>query len=279
MNININSISAINIAMMALNTTQEEFTKYVQDIASGSLSSIDFSDKYISDSLNIESVSKQTLIENAQQGMNLTAVASGALTNINESFTRIMELSAKASSDVYSDDQRAIMQAEINELVSGINQTIENTKYNDKSLLNIVNDENPDMLEDITFEVSSGKLDESQISYDPNLELDSFSFDVSTAEKAQTSMANAENAIKVVIDKQTEISAQRAGLMSSIESNLVSFMNNQASYSQIADTDYASAMIGMLQSQIKQESLLSVLKAGFETQGSVINLITGSLGK
>ncbi len=279
MNININSISAINIAMMALNTTQEEFTKYVQDIASGSLSSIDFSDKYISDSLNIESVSKQTLIENAQQGMNLTAVASGALTNINESFTRIMELSAKASSDVYSDDQRAIMQAEINELVSGINQTIENTKYNDKSLLNIVNDENPDMLEDITFEVSSGKLDESQISYDPNLELDSFSFDVSTAEKAQTSMANAENAIKVVIEKQTEISAQRAGLMSSIENNLVSFMNNQASYSQIADTDYASAMIGMLQSQIKQESLLSVLKAGFETQGSVINLITGSLGK
>ena len=279
MNININSISAINIAMMALNTTQEEFTKYVRDIASGSLSSIDFSDKYISDSLNVESVSKQTLIENAQQGMNLTAVASGALTNINESFTRIMELSARASSDVYSDDQRAIMQAEINELVSGINQTIENTKYNDKSLLNIVNDENPDMLEDITFEVSSGKLDESQISYDPNLELDSFSFDVSTAEKAQTSMANAENAIKVVIDKQTEISAQRAGLMSSIESNLVSFMNNQASYSQIADTDYASAMIGMLQSQIKQESLLSVLKAGFETQGSVINLITGSLGK
>lgn len=279
MNLNINSASIINIAKVALSTTQEQFTKYVQDIASGSLSSFDVTDEYFSDELAVDSVSKQVAIENAQQGMNLVSVADGALADINHSLTRIMELSAQASSDIYTAEQRASMQAEVDELTAHINSTIKNTQYNGKNILNLVNDSNPEMIDEIEFQVNSSPIDEPGISYDPNIEMDELSFDLSSVEGAKMSLAAVDNAINAVLKKQSEIASIKTGLMSSIENNVTSFVNVQSSFSQVTDADYALAMIGILQSQITQESLVAVLKAGFETQGNVLDLISGVKGK
>ena len=279
MNLSINSVAAMNIAQVALSTTQEQFTKYVQDIASGNFSQLNPSDIYVSDKLNIDTMSSYTAIENAQQGINLISVADGALANVSDTLGRIKELTTQAANDVYSEEQRAAIQTEIDELTKQINQTMQSVKYNGKDILNVVNDANPNEIEDIKFMVGTGSTEASQVVYNPNINMDELSFDVSNAEKARVSMEAADKAISAVSDKRSEISATQNSLMSSIEINATNIINNQSAYSQIADTDYASAMIGLLQNQIAQESLIAVLNLDFKSQGNILNLIMGTVEK
>ncbi len=279
MNLSINSVAAMNIAQVALSTTQEQFTKYVQDIASGNFSQLNPSDIYVSDKLNIDTMSSYTAIENAQQGINLISVADGALANVSDTLGRIKELTTQAANDVYSEEQRAAIQTEIDELTKQINQTMQSVKYNGKDILNVVNDANPNEIEDIKFMVGTGSTEASQVVYNPNINMDELSFDVSNAENARVSMEAADKAISAVSDKRSEISATQNSLMSSIEINATNIINNQSAYSQIADTDYASAMIGLLQNQIAQESLIAVLNLDFKSQGNILNLIMGTVEK
>lgn len=279
MNLSINSVAAMNIAQVALSTTQEQFTKYVQDIASGNFSQLNPSDIYVSDKLNIDTMSSYTAIENAQQGINLISVADGALVNVSDTLGRIKELTTQAANDVYSEEQRAAIQTEIDELTKQINQTMQSVKYNGKDILNVVNDANPNEIEDIKFMVGTGSTEASQVVYNPNINMDELSFDVSNAENARVSMEAADKAISAVSDKRSEISATQNSLMSSIEINATNIINNQSAYSQIADTDYASAMIGLLQNQIAQESLIAVLNLDFKSQGNILNLIMGTVEK
>ena len=276
MNINIDSISAVNIAQIALSNTQADFMKFVESIASGSFSQISPSDLYVSNNLNTNVMSGYAAIENAQQGVNLTSVADSALANVGDSISRIKELATQAANDTYSDAQRQAIQAEIDELSAGIEKTLASVNYNGKEVLNVVSDDTSTKAENINFQVGTGSTQESVSSYDPNIQMpEEMKFDVTSSQSAREAMELADDMLSTITTKRTEIAAVQTGLIDSIGTNMTSVVNNQASYSQIADTDYASAMIGMMQNQFTQETLIAVLKSGFETQSNVLDLISG----
>ena len=276
MNMNIDAVSAVNIAQIALSTSQADFTKFVESLARGKFSGINPSDMYVSDNINADTMSRYAAIENAQQGVNLTGLADSALSDVSKSVARIKELSVKAANDTYSDSQRQSMQAEINELTAGIAQTLEAANYNGKEILNVVNAANPEIAENINFQIGSGTTEDSVISYNPNIKMpDDISFDVSSSENARASMALADDILTSISSKRSEIAAVQSGLVSSVETNMTAIVNNQSAYSRISDTDYASAMIDLLKSKISQKTLITVLKSNFQTQSNVMDLISG----
>ena len=274
MDFNISAASAINIAQIALSKTQDEFLKIVQDMSSGELSSMDPSDIYVSDNIDKDTSSRYQAVENAQQGINVTQVADGTLSDVSGMLNRIMELSMQASSDIYSDAQRQAMQAEVDQLTEQITKSLGNTSYNGKNLINVIGTDGKEAA-NIDFQVGSNSLPNSVVSYNPNIKLDEIKFDLSSAQAARDSMKSAEGMLEAVSTKRSEIAAVQTSLINSVESNMTAIINNEASSSTIKDTDYASSMLGLLQNQIKQESLVAVLSSTFKSQGSILNLISG----
>ena len=264
----------MKIAQIALSSTQDEFLSIVKDLASGSYSSLDPSDLYISEDINIDTASRYAAVENAQQGVNVTQVADGALSEVSQMINRVMELSTQASSDIYSDAQRQAMQAEVDQLTEQINKSLASTTYNGKNLINIVNGDNKESAK-IDFQVGTNSSPNSVISYDPNIKMDEIKFDLSSAQSSRESMKSAASMLENISAKRTEIAAVQTGLLNSVEANMTAIVNNEASSSTISGTDYASSMLGLVQNQITQESLVAVLSSTLKSQGSLLDLIYG----
>ncbi len=276
MNMNIDSISAITTAQQALSVNMGEFSKIAESIATGKNSNVKPADKYISQNIDTDTKARYTAIENAQQGMSLTGVADSALDEVGNALSKIKELSTKAANDTYSTDQRKAIQEEINQYADQINKTLEGANYNGKPVVNVVNDVNPDEADKINFQVGTGTGSGSQISYDPNIKLDEMKFDVTTTAGAQEAMNKADEMLTAVTSKQSDVAAVQSGLTASVEQNATAIINNQSSYSKIEDTDYATAMVDLMKSKISTESLVKVIKAGYQSQASVLQLIGGS---
>ncbi len=72
---------------------------------------------------------------NTQTGQDLLKTADGALGNITDSLQRIRELSIQASNAIYTEEDRAAIQYEIDDLMSDIQDTAKNTEFNTLKLL------------------------------------------------------------------------------------------------------------------------------------------------
>lgn len=273
MNFSIDASSAMSIAQIALSTSQDEFLSMVKDIASGSVSKLP-TDSYISENIDIDTTSRYDAVENAQQGINLTQVADGSFSNVSGMLKRVKELATQASSDIYTDEQRKAMQAEVDGLKEEIAKTLNNTTFNGKNIINVVTGDAKEA-DKINFQVGSNTLPSSMVTYDPNIKLDELNFDLSSAESARETMKLTDSMLNNVTAKRAEIAAVQTGLLNSVETNMTAILNNQSSSSTVGGTDYLSSMLGLVQNQITQESLVAVLSSTFKSQSSILNLLSG----
>lgn len=74
-------------------------------------------------------------VRNAGDGIALAQTAEGALGSINESLQRIRELAVQSSNATNSDVDRDALQAEVDQLVSEISRTADETDFNGRKLL------------------------------------------------------------------------------------------------------------------------------------------------
>lgn len=74
-------------------------------------------------------------VRNAGDGIALAQTAEGALGSINESLQRIRELAVQSANATNSDVDREALQAEVDQLVSEISRTAEETDFNGRKLL------------------------------------------------------------------------------------------------------------------------------------------------
>lgn len=89
----------------------------------------------IAESLKSQSNGYDMASNNAADSKNMLNVADGALGSISDSLQRIRELSLQASNSIYSDDDKAGIQSEIDQLKQHISSVAGNTEYNTKKLL------------------------------------------------------------------------------------------------------------------------------------------------
>lgn len=73
---------------------------------------------------------------NAQDGISMVQTAEGALDETEQILQRTRELSVEAANDTYTDDDKAAIQSEIDQLTKEIDRISTDTEFNNKKLLN-----------------------------------------------------------------------------------------------------------------------------------------------
>ncbi|MGL5574114.1 MAG: flagellin [Sarcina sp.] len=77
----------------------------------------------------------QAARKNVQDGVSMMQTADGGLNGMSESLIRMRELTVQAGNDVLSDDDKKVIQNEIDQLKQGINDLASNTEFNGVKLL------------------------------------------------------------------------------------------------------------------------------------------------
>lgn len=181
--------------------------------------------------------------KNASAGRDMLAVAEGGLDSIHSNLQRMKEISVQASNGIYTAEDRAIMQEEIEGLKSSIQDAAKGTEFNTMKLLdgsmadkNIAT--NPD---------GSGK----KISID-SAALDTLgiaNFDVTSS----FNIKDLDNAINMVSQSRGKIGADQNALEYAKNFNGVASQNLTASRSKIEDADVGRAVSDMQKEKVLVE--------------------------
>lgn len=89
----------------------------------------------ISEKMNGQIAGAEKNLDNIALTNDALSTAEGAMDSISESLGRIRELSLQASNGILSSDDKSIIQGEISQLLTGIEDIAKNTSFNTKPLL------------------------------------------------------------------------------------------------------------------------------------------------
>lgn len=224
---------------------------------------------YLATELNSQARLNMQCCENIQVASNMLSVADGALEGISSALNRVQELTLQVANGFYSDEQRNMMQAEANQLYEQIDQTIAGAKFNGQALFQDVNS-NP---EKVSLILSSDAANEASIVYNTELMVPE-KVDLSSTEAALKSLDMVKTQQDNILNKRAEIGAQLNRLDSAYEANNISMEASLGTYSSIADTDYAAAIMELNQINISQKMLLQVMKVEMDNSQNILNLLS-----
>ena len=131
------NLTAMNSNRM-LSAVQHTRTKSTEKISSGykiNRASDDAAGLSISEKMRKQIRGLTQASYNAQDGISMVQIADGAMSEVQDMIQRMNELAIKAANGTNSDDDRAYMQAEIDQLISEINRVGTTTKFNEMYVL------------------------------------------------------------------------------------------------------------------------------------------------
>ena len=131
------NLTAMNANRM-LGMTQSSQAKSSEKLSSGyriNRAADDAAGLSISEKMRKQIKGLDKASSNAQDGVSAVQTAEGALTEVHSMLQRMNELAVQASNGTNSEDDRAALQAEIDQLVTEIDRVAETTKFNETYLL------------------------------------------------------------------------------------------------------------------------------------------------
>lgn len=267
----VSGVGAISNANQ-LNRLSAELGKSAARLSSGfKLNADDAAGLSIANKMNAEMRGLQQGQRNVQEGLSMLGVAGGALESTTGSLQRMRELAIQASNGTLSDDNRAALQQEVNQLREGINQTAAGTNFNGVALLDgsasSVAIETGDGSQPI--DVASALTDASST----GLGLDGV--DISTQAGAQAALADIDAALESVGSAQANLGAQSNRLEGAHQELSVRQENVMASHSRLAETDVASEVVKFKMLAISLEAGAAVQKTLMGMRQSSLSLLTG----
>ena len=205
---------------------------------------------------------------NAQDGVSMVQTAEGALNEVHDMLQRLNELAVKANNGTLQSEDITYIDDEVKQLVSEIDRTAENTKFNKKSLLTggpavslQVGAESGQM---ITFTLSAMDANGIGIS-----KLTNTANHISTGDAID------------VIDKAIQSVSRFRSSLGAIQNRLEHTINNldnvaentQAAESRIRDTDMASEMVQYSNNQILAQAGQAMLAQANQANQGVLALL------
>ena len=192
---------------------------------------------------------------NLQTGINVAETADAALSVQQEGLGRLQELAVQAGNGTLTDDQRAAINGEAQQILQQIGEVAENTEFNGQQLLNT------------NTQVPIGTEDGQQITINestPNA-LGINGLDLSTQGGAESALSALQTAQDQVSENRSSLGAQSNGFQSAITQRENASQNSQEAESRIRDLDVARASI--LQARNQAQTQLSVFAVA---QGRIV---------
>ena len=278
-NTNVSSINTTNKlakATHSLDTTYKRLSSgYRINSAKDDAAGLQISDRLTSQINGLKQGNR-----NANDGIALAQTAEGALDEVHTMLQRIRTLSVQAANGTNTTADRNSIQGEVSQLCSEINRIACKTTFGKQEILSGAGKGLVDAKGKISFQVGANANDTTSVSLSSGFTIEQMSgahggtdsgtliedadkrgktFDVSTASKAQSVLADIDSYIGYVDKKRGEFGAVQNRLESTISNQSNIAENESDARSRIRDTDYAEEAANLSQQNIIQQAATSML--------------------
>lgn len=211
---------------------------------------------------------------NVQDGISLIQTAEGAMNEVHSMLQRMNEIAVESANGTYTDDDRANLNLEFEELKKGINDIVSGTEFNTKKLIDGSQETNGIRIQ---TGANSGNNLEIKIK---NIDIASLSLDtvdISTQANAEDAIAKVKDAVDFVSLQRSSLGAKQNRLEHTLN-NLSNYeMNLTASMSRITDTDMARAMMEFTKNQILLQASQAMMAQFMRMEQERMRMLLSSL--
>ena len=197
----------------------------------------------ISQKLRTQITSDQTRLQNTQMEINSAQTGDGALSSVQDALGRMRNLAMQASSGIYGETERGMLQREFSQLQSQIGSVFEGANFNGNELLT------------------------------NNLDVGSLS--ISTQDGASAALDGLTGAIDAISSQRSDFGAQQNSAAYTADGIRNSIINAQDAESEIRDVDIALAAMENSKQQILQQSSVFMMAQARQNALGVMKLLQG----
>jgi len=231
----------------------------------------------IANSLETKIKSLETAARNTNDAISLIHLGEGALDAVSSMLVRMRELATQALNGTYSNDDRANLDAEFQQLIAEITRISDNTYFNG---INVIGS-----TDSLSFQVGATANDSISLQLQDMASTNIGDVTVSsTAEHLDdqdlTNLTNAGHALTSIDDALTEVDSYRVAMgsvanrLNHTVENLYSRIEQQtAAKSRIQDADYAVESANLARAQVLQQAGTAMLAQANASTMNVLSLL------
>jgi flagellin len=280
-NTNVKSLVAQN----ALTVNNRSLSKAMEQLSTGkriNSAADDAAGLAISNKMTAQVKGLNQAVRNANDAVSMIQTAEGATQEITNMLQRMRELAVQSANDTNTDEDRASLDAEFEQLSEEINRISENTQFNTK---NVLSGTSGGSTQTLTFHVGANasqtiEVDFLNMTTASGATLSSVawasgsgSFNISTQTDANSAIDTIDDAIELVDEFRADLGAKINRLTYAADNLANVSQNTSASRSRILDADYAQATTELARTQIIQQAATAMLAQANQQPQSVLSLL------
>jgi flagellin len=227
----------------------------------------------IRNKMSSQILSLDQAVRNANDGISMLQTADGATAEVTSMLIRMRELSIQSANDIYTDEQRDGLNAEVTELKAELLNVLENTEWNGTKFLK----GEAGNAGSVIFQVGASATDQitltmSDLSADADVSTIQ-SIDITTQSGANTAIGDLDLAIAFIDSERSKWGAVTNRLTHSADNAINVSMNSKAARSRIDDADYAQATAELAKSMILDQAGAAMLSQANQQPMYVLALL------
>lgn len=272
----------INTNVEALNTynnllrTNTKVAQSLQRLSSGyriNSAKDDAAGFAVANSFKAKISSLRVAYQNATESNSMLQVADGAYNKIHDILIRMKDLATQASGGHITDENRALLNTEFQQLQSELDRIAESTTYNG---VNLVYSAGAGTV-GFTFQIGTSAASTDQIAVEMNTvssgALAVSSLGIGSAASAQAAMTSLDTALTSINTYMSKLGAYQNRLQHTMDNLNVMIENYSASESAIRDVDMAQEMTEFTKNQILQQAGMAMLAQANMAPQQVLQLL------
>ena len=218
---------------------------------------------------------------NVMNGVSMLQTAEGYMQSTTDILQRIRELAVQSANGIYSDEDRAMLQTEVEQLVSEVDRISQTAEFNGMTLLSGRFAEDGIKLQvgantDQNFTVKLGNMSATALGLKvAGQDGTEQSISLSDPESANMALATVDEALKVVNKNRADVGASMNRMEMAQKGINIASENIAASESRIRDADYAETAVNFARDQVLQQTASAMLAQSLNIgRDSVLRLLS-----
>lgn len=278
--INFNQSAAFASRMEGINTAN--VLKTSKELSSGmriNSAADDASGLAVSEKMRSQIRGLNQASRNVMNGVSMLQTAEGYMQSTTDILQRIRELAVQSANGIYSDEDRAMLQTEVEQLVSEVDRISQTAEFNGMTLLSGRFAEDGIRLQvganvDQNFTVKLGDMSASALGLKgAGQDGTEQAISLANPESANMALATVDEALKTVNKSRADIGASMNRMEMTQKGIDIASENLAASESRIRDADMAKTITDHVKNQILQQSSVSLLSQANTNSQNVLALL------
>ena len=277
MGLRINTNTAALNTQFHLRNSNRDIGRSMERLASGSKvnrSSDDAAGLAVSEKIRADIRGLKQVDRNAQDGISLTQVAEGSLSQISGMLIRLRELGVQAASDTINDENRKLLGREYTQVLEEIDRIANSTEFNGTKLLNgsgksmdfQIDTRNQPSVDRITFDPSAADMGTISLGINDS--------SVDDKQSAQVSLDMIDQAMSSVSDVRATLGSIQSRLNTTTENIHNNLESLSVANSRIKDTDIAEESSVLAKNNMMLQAGTSILAQANQQPGQALSLLT-----